>query len=51
MKHVQLCALAASIMLSTSVTAAPGLDGSFNGVGQRNVYFDLPSEKWDDSLR
>ena len=49
MKNVKLGGMIAALMLSTLSFAAPALDTSFNGSGKRNIYFDLPSEKWDEA--
>ena len=39
----------AAILLSTSTLAAPVLDTTFNASGKRSIWFDLPSEKWDEA--
>ncbi len=37
------------IALSVSAVAAPALDTTFNVSGKRNIWFDLPTEKWDEA--
>ena len=40
--------LVTALMLSATAFAAPALDTSFNASGKRNIWFDLPTEKWDE---
>ena len=49
MKIIQIIGVTAAILFSTSTLAAPVLDAAFNGNGKRNIWFDLPTEKWDEA--
>ena len=49
MKALNLTLLVSALVLSTTVIAAPALDTTFNSTGKRNIWFDLPTEKWDEA--
>jgi uncharacterized delta-60 repeat protein len=50
MQIMQIMGAVAAMLLSTAVLAAlPQLDTTFGVAGKRNIWFDLPSEKWDEA--
>jgi uncharacterized delta-60 repeat protein len=49
MKNLKRNLFLSAVIFSTSAIAAPVLDTSFNASGKRNIWFDLPTEKWDEA--
>ncbi len=48
MKAFNLTLLVSALILSITANAAPALDTTFSSTGKRNIWFDLPTEKWDE---